>query len=155
MERRRRSSEGEEEKEPRWSLEMWQEERKRRLEEQEERDRKVRLDSTMSFSIDGGSILEVQRENRKKWEEVRKACGERKAFLEAEVERIRAQEVTLRQFRVKLRADLEAEEIALGVVNSQLANLDSILPEGAASSWALETSAACSCQGACNCIQVR
>ena len=64
---------------------MWQEERKRRLEEQEERDRKVRLDSTMSFSIDGGSILEVQRENRKKWEEVRKACEERKAFLEAEV----------------------------------------------------------------------
>ena len=53
MDRRRRSSEGEEEKRPEWSLEKWQEE-KRKLEEEK---RKVRLDSQMSFAIDGGSIL--------------------------------------------------------------------------------------------------
>ena len=57
MDRRRRSSEGEEEKRPEWSLEKWQEE-KRKLEEEK---RKVRLDSQMSFVIDGGSILEVHR----------------------------------------------------------------------------------------------
>ena len=56
MERRRRSSEGEENG-PERSLEEWMEE-KRKLEEEK---RKVRLDSQMSFAIDGGSILEVHR----------------------------------------------------------------------------------------------
>ena len=85
---------------------------------------------------------------------MRKASEERKAFLESEVDRIRAQEVKLRQCRKALRDELVAEEIALGVANSQLANLDSMVPRGAVGSWALETSAACSCPGACNCIQV-
>ena len=56
MDRRRRSSEGEENG-PERSLEEWMEE-KRKLEEEK---RKVRLDSQMSFAIDGGSILEVHR----------------------------------------------------------------------------------------------
>ena len=43
---------------------------------------------------------------------MKKACEERKAFLEAEVERIRAQEETLRQFRVKLGADPKELNIA-------------------------------------------
>ena len=85
---------------------------------------------------------------------MRKASEERKVFLESEVDRIRAQEVKLRQCRKALRDELVAEEIALGAANSQLANLDSMLPRGAVGSWALETSAACSCPGACNCIQV-
>ena len=63
MDRRRRSSEGEENG-PEWSLEEWMEE-KRKLEEEkrklEEEERMVRLDSQMSFAIDGASILEVQR----------------------------------------------------------------------------------------------
>ena len=76
-------------------------------------------------------------------------------FLEAEMDRIRAQEEKLRQFREGLKGDWVAEVNALAVANNQLAKLDSMLPTGAVGSWALETSAACSCPGACNCIQVR
>ena len=62
MERGRRSSEGEEEvKGPAMSLEQWREEKRRREEEKEEERRKARLDTQMSFSINGGSILDVQR----------------------------------------------------------------------------------------------
>ena len=86
---------------------------------------------------------------------MRKACEERKVFLEAEMDRIRAQEERLRQYREVMKGDWVAEVNALAVANNQLAKLDSMLPSGAAGSWALETSAACSCQGACNCIQVR
>ena len=58
MDRRRRRSVGEEEvKGPGMSLEEWREE-KRRLEEER---RKARLDSQMSFTIDGGPILDIQR----------------------------------------------------------------------------------------------
>ena len=85
---------------------------------------------------------------------MQKACKERKEFLKNEVERIRVQEERLKEYRVGLQADLAAEEVALGVATSQLARLDSVLPEGAARSWALETSAACSCPGACNCVKV-
>ena len=86
---------------------------------------------------------------------MQKACKERKEFLKNEVERIRVQEERLREFRAGLQADLAAEEVALGVATSQLAGLDSVLPEGAAArSWALETSAACSCPGACSCVNV-
>ena len=86
---------------------------------------------------------------------MRKACEERKVFLEAEMDRIRAQEERLRQYREVMKGDWVAEVNALAVANDQLAKLDSMLPSGAVGSWALETSAACSCQGACNCIQVR
>ena len=62
MQRSRRSSEGEEEvKGPERSLGEWREEKRRLEEKLEEKKRKTRLDSLMSFSIDGGSILEVQR----------------------------------------------------------------------------------------------
>lgn len=62
MDRSRRSSEGEEEvKGPERSLVEWREEKRRLEEKLEEKRRKTRLDSLMSFSIDGGSILEVQR----------------------------------------------------------------------------------------------
>ena len=86
---------------------------------------------------------------------MRKACEERKVFLEAEMDRIRAQEERLRQYREGMKGDWVAEVNALAVANDQLAKLDSMLPSGAVGSWALETSVACSCQGACNCIQVR
>ena len=95
------------------------------------------------------------REHRRKWEEVRLACEERRAFLEAEMDRIRAQEEKLRQFREEMKGDWVAEVNAIQMANNQLAKLDSMVPAGAVGSWALETSAACSCQGACNCIQVR
>ena len=97
----------------------------------------------------------AHREHRSKWEEVRMACEERKAFLEAEMDRIRAQEEKLRQFREEMKGDWVAEVNAIQMANNQLAKLDSMVPAGAVGSWALETSAACSCQGACNCIQVR
>ena len=62
MGRSRRSSEGEEEvKGPERSLVEWREEKRRLEEKLEEKKRKTRLDSLMSFSIDGGSILEIQR----------------------------------------------------------------------------------------------
>ena len=83
------------------------------------------------------------------------ACEDRKAFLEAEMDRIRAQEEKLRQFREEMKGDWVAEVNAIQMANNQLAKLDSMVPAGAVGSWALETSAACSCQGACNCIQVR
>ena len=86
---------------------------------------------------------------------MRKACEERKAFLGAEIDRISAQEEKLRQFKEGMKGDWVAEVNAIAVANNQLAKLDSMLPAGAVGSWALETSAACSCQGACNCIQVR
>ena len=85
---------------------------------------------------------------------MQKACKERKEFLKNEVERIRVQEERLKEYRAGLQADLEAEEVALGVATSQLARLDSVLTEGAARSWTLETSAACSCPGACSCVKV-
>ena len=85
---------------------------------------------------------------------MRKACEERKAFLGAEIDRISAQEEKLRQYKEGMKADWVAEVNAIAVANNQLAKLDSMLPSGAVGSWALETSAACSCQGACNCIQV-
>lgn len=147
--RRRTSSTGELSTGPKWTREEWREE-KRRLEEERLR---ARLDSQMSFSIDGGSILEVQREHRRLWEETKLACEERKAFLEEELGRIRDQEVRLRVCRIGIRGELDREEKALEMANSQLAKFESMLP-GGADSWALQTSAACGCQGACNCIQV-
>ena len=85
---------------------------------------------------------------------MRKASEERKEFLKSEVERIMVQEERLKQYRAGLQADLAAEDVALGVATIQLAKLDSLLPRGAVGSWALETSAACGCPGACNCIKV-
>ena len=62
MDRRRRSSVGEEEvKGPGMSLEEWREEKRRLEVEREEEKRKARLDSQMSFTIDGGPILDIQR----------------------------------------------------------------------------------------------
>ena len=84
---------------------------------------------------------------------MRKASEERKAFLEAEMDRIRAQEERLRQFKEEMKGDWVAEVNAIAMANDQLAKLDSMLPAGAVGSWALETSAACSCQGACSCIK--
>ena len=84
---------------------------------------------------------------------MRKASEERKAFLEAEMDRIRAQEERLRKLKEEMKGDWVAELSAIAMANNQLAKLDSMLPAGALGSWALETSAACSCQGACSCIK--
>ena len=59
MVRRRRSSEGEEGPERSW--EEWLEEKKLWEDNLEEETRKTRLDSLMSFRIDGGAVLEVAR----------------------------------------------------------------------------------------------
>ena len=62
MDRRRRSSEGEEEgKGPGRSLEEWLGEKKLLEEKLKEKARKTRLDLQMSFRIEGGAVLDVAR----------------------------------------------------------------------------------------------